>query len=43
LAEVQALIEELTDLLKSDKKMLGVIKTEIETLPSALATTQTPK
>ncbi len=30
LKEVQALIEELTALLKSDKKMLGVIKTEIE-------------
>ena len=30
LKEVQALIEELTALLKSEKKMLGVIKTEIE-------------
>ena len=30
LAEVQALISELTELLKSDKKMLGVIKGEIE-------------
>ncbi len=29
LKEVQALIEELTALLKSEKKMLGVIKTEI--------------
>lgn len=29
LAEVQALIAELTELLKSEKKMLGVIKTEI--------------
>ncbi|MEK7613137.1 MAG: DNA gyrase subunit A [Patescibacteria group bacterium] len=30
LKEVQVLIEELQTLLKSDKKMLGVIKTEIE-------------
>ncbi len=30
LKEVQALIEELTTLLASEKKMLGVIKTEIE-------------
>jgi DNA gyrase subunit A len=30
LQEVQKLIEELNTLLKSDKKMLGVIKTEIE-------------
>ncbi len=30
LKEVQALIEELAALLKSEKKMLGVIKTEIE-------------
>jgi DNA gyrase subunit A len=30
LKEVQALIEELSTLLKSDKKMLAVIKTEIE-------------
>jgi DNA gyrase subunit A len=30
LKEVQATIEELTSLLKSEKKMLGVIKTEIE-------------
>ncbi len=29
LAEIQSLIEELTTLLKSDKKMLGVIKQEI--------------
>ncbi len=29
LAEVQALIAELTDLLKSDKKMLGVVRKEI--------------
>ena len=30
MAEVQAFIAELTELLKSDKKMLGVIKGEIE-------------
>ncbi len=30
LKEVQALIEELTTLLKSEKKMMGVIKSEIE-------------
>ncbi len=32
LKEVQAQIAELLDLLKSEKKMLGVIKTEIETI-----------
>jgi DNA gyrase subunit A len=32
LAEVQLLIEELSSLLKSEKKMLGVIRTEVETI-----------
>lgn len=35
LAEVQALIAELTELLASEKKMLGVIKTEIEDIAKA--------
>ncbi len=37
LAEVQATIEELTALLKSDKKMLAVIKGEIESWASRFA------
>jgi len=32
LAEIQALIAELTDLLKSDKKMLAVVRSEIGTI-----------
>jgi DNA gyrase subunit A len=39
LKEVQALIEELTTLLKSEKKMLGVIKGEIEDIVKNTATT----
>jgi DNA gyrase subunit A len=37
LKEVQALIEELTALLKSDKKMLALIKVEIETTTKKFA------